>query len=330
MSTVKALVLLSGGLDSILAAKVLKEEGIEVVGLTFVSNFFGAEKSREAVKKIGIDLIEYDFKKEHLKIVKEPKHGHGKNMNPCIDCHGLMVKTAFKIMREKGFDFIATGEVLGQRPKSQNKSALNLVEKYGELDGYLLRPLSAKLLPETKMEREGLVNRKNLLGIEGRNREAQTKLAKKYGIKDYPSPGGGCILTYSEYSEKLKAMFDNWPDCGSNDIELLRVGRIFWMGKTLIVIGRHKEDNIKIEKLAKKDDILFELEEKNGPISLLRAKNNAKYHKSAKIEVEIPEELKKEKEIRVKDDLIKKVAQMTGYFSPKLRGKKVVINLKHI
>ena len=327
MKKVKALVLMSGGLDSILAVKVLMEQGIEVVGLTFVSNFFNEDEAKKSIENLGIKFIIYDLGDIYLEMLKNPKHGYGKNMNPCIDCHGLMMKTAYDIMKENGFDFIATGEVLGQRPKSQNKQALGMVEKYGDLEGHLLRPLSAKLLAETKMEKEGLVDREKLLGIEGRNREVQIKLAKKYGIKDYPSPGGGCILTYSDYANKLREMMDVWPKCSANDIDLLRAGRVFWFNDILIIVGRHMEDNERIKELAQKDDLLFEVEDRKGPVVLLRDKNKTKYEKFAKIEVDIPNELKTDVHLKNKDEIIKMAATMTGYFVPKLRGKKTLVIL---
>ena len=328
---VKALVLMSGGLDSILAAKVLMEQGIEVVGLIFISNFFNAREAKISTEKLNIKFITYDLANVYLEMLKNPKHGYGKNMNPCIDCHGLMMKTAYKIMKKNGFDFIATGEVLGQRPKSQNKLALGMVEKYGELEGHLLRPLSAKLLQETKMEKEGLVDRKKLLGIEGRNREVQIKLAKKYKIEDYPSPGGGCILTYADYSDKLKEMINIWSSCTANDIDLLRAGRVFWFNDILIIVGRHKEDNEKLEELVQKNDLFFELEDKKGPVVLLRDKSETKYEKFAKIEVSIPNDLKIDIKLKNKDEIIKMAAIMTGYFVPRLRGKKVQVflNPKH-
>jgi len=323
----KALVLISGGLDSILAVKILMEQGIEVTGLTFVSNFFDADDSKILAKNLGIDLIDYNFSEEHLEIVKNPRHGYGKNMNPCIDCHGLMVRKAFEIMKNGNFDFIATGEVLGQRPKSQNKQALALVENYGEIDGYLLRPLCAKLLPETKMEKEGLVDRNRLLGIEGRNREEQIELARKYGIEEYPSPGGGCVLTYAEYSNKLRVMKDNWLSCDSSDVSLLRAGRIFWFDNILVVVGRHKEDNEKLEKLSKKDDLIFKLENEKGPFVLLRDKNNLGYKKQNKLEIKIPQELKTNLKLKDKNEIIQMAAIMTGYFVPKLRGKTTTVLL---
>ncbi|MDP2736973.1 MAG: 7-cyano-7-deazaguanine synthase, partial [bacterium] len=195
----KALVLLSGGLDSMLAARVLLDQGVEVTGLSFKSNFFGTIKAKKAAEQLGVELIEIDFSDEHLEMVKNPTHGYGKNMNPCIDCHALMLKRAKEIMVRDGFDFVATGEVLGQRPMSQHRDALDIVEKVSGLEGKLVRPLSAKLLNESEAEKQGKLIRNRLLDISGRSRQRQLELVKKYGIKEYASPGGGCLLTDPEF-----------------------------------------------------------------------------------------------------------------------------------
>ncbi|MEK7325722.1 MAG: tRNA 4-thiouridine(8) synthase ThiI, partial [Chloroflexota bacterium] len=165
MQKVKALVLMSGGLDSMLTARLLLEQGIEVTGLVFVSHFFGAKKARRAAEQIGVQLKEIDFKKEHLAMVKNPKYGYGKNMNPCIDCHALMLKYAKKIMEEESYDFVATGEVLGQRPMSQGRNSLDIVNKESGLNDLLVRPMSAKLLPESRPEKEGKLIRGKLMDI---------------------------------------------------------------------------------------------------------------------------------------------------------------------
>ena len=165
MKRIKALILFSGGLDSILAAKILEEQGIKLLGLTFKSYFFNEKEAKESARKIKLPLKVIDFSKEHLQIVKNPKYGYGKAMNPCLDCHILMLKIAKRLMNKEGFHFVATGEVLGERPMSQNKEALKLIEKRSLLKGYLLRPLSAKLLEPTIPEMSGLVNREKLLDI---------------------------------------------------------------------------------------------------------------------------------------------------------------------
>lgn len=278
---VKALAMLSGGLDSILAVKLLREQkNIEVVGLACVSYFFDNELAVKAAKKLGIELINVDFSDEHLELIKKPRFGYGKGMNPCIDCHILMLRKAKKYLCSEKvgggasscFDFIVTGDVLGERPMSQNKQALSLIEKESGLKGYLLRPLSAKLLEPTVPEEKGWVDREKLLDIFGRSRKRQIELAKKWGIKEYPTPAGGCILTDPEYSKKLKEMLVFWPNCDGNDAQLLKFGRHFWEGENKIVVGRNKQDNEEIKKLSRKGDIVIEPKKFPGPTILIRSK----------------------------------------------------------
>jgi tRNA-uridine 2-sulfurtransferase len=266
----KSLILFSGGLDSILAARTLQEQGVEVQGLTFVSSFFDSVQAKEAAKKLGIKLKTVDFSKEHLKIVKRPKYGYGKNMNPCIDCHLLMLKTAKKIIEKEKFDFLATGEVLGERPMSQNRKALELIEKESGLFGYLLRPLSAKLLKPTEVEKNGVVDREKLLDIRGRSRKKQLSLAKQWKIKEYPTPAGGCLLTDPEFSKRLKDLLAKNPRANKNDIELLKLGRHFWQGKDKIIIGRNEQENEKLKQLKQRNDILIEMENYAGPTALIK------------------------------------------------------------
>jgi len=330
----KALVLLSGGLDSMLAAKLLQLQGIEVVGICFESNFFNADKARIAAEKLKIELKVVDLRYEELELVKNPPSGYGKNLNPCIDCHGLMIKKTEEIRKREGFDIIATGEVSGQRPFSQNKNNLSLVQKIAGVE--VLRPLSAKNLEETKYEKKGLVNRGKLLNINGRSRERQMELAQKYNIKDYPSPAGGCLLTDPEFSQRLLKMLEYWPDCTPQDAELLKYGRIFWLKlqenkNILLVIGRHEEDNKALERLAQKGDIMLELKEMTGPLTILR---NSKHQISNILEVKIPEKLKlselnlgKEKTFI---EIINISRIITGYYSTKARGKKVKLEVKNI
>ena len=277
----KALLLFSGGLDSILAAKVLIDQGIEVVGISFESYFFGVEQAKFYAKKIGVELNIIDISKKHLKKVKSPKYGYGSSMNPCIDCRILMLEEARKYSKSKNFDFIATGEVIGERPMTQNKSILRLTEKESLLSGYLLRPLSAKLLPLTIPEKKGLVNREKLFGISGRSRKIQIDLAKKMGIDEYPSPAGGCLLTETEFGKRLKDLIERYPKCEGTDITILKIGRHFWLSKSLnvkIVIGRNEEENLKIKKIVRKKDILIEMKNYPGPVGLIRS-----YRKNRKI-----------------------------------------------
>lgn len=265
----KALLLFSGGLDSILAAKILKDQGIEVVGLTFRSYFFDERQAKKYAKQLGISLKIVDISEEHFEIVKNPKYGYGKSINPCIDCRVLMLKKAKEIMEKEGFDFVATGEVLGERPMSQNKKALKIVEKESGLEEYLLRPLSAKLLKPTISEKLGLVDRSRLLAIKGRSRKKQIELAKKFGLK-YPQPSGGCILTDLNFGKKLKEVLEKRKNLDGNDIRLLRVGRHFWYKCFKIVVGRNKEENEILKKLARDGDVLVEIKNLKGPTTLVR------------------------------------------------------------
>jgi len=253
-----------------LAAKILQAQKIEVTGLVFASAFFGAQAARVAARQLGIKLIVRNFSKKHLALVKNPPHGYGKNMNPCIDCHALMLKLAKKEMRRGKFDFVATGEVINERPMSQNKRALKLVEKEAGLGGYLLRPLSAQLLPPTKPEKRGLVNRRQLLTISGRGRRPQLALAQKYKIKKFPTPAGGCRLTDPGFSGRLKQLLAKHKKAQADDIELLKVGRLFWTGKILLAVGRNHEENLKLKKLKKSGDLLAEAKTIPGPVILIR------------------------------------------------------------
>ena len=266
---VKSLGLFSGGLDSILATKVLLDQGIEVTGISFKSPFFGSEQAIKAAKEIRIPLIVEDITQKLLIIIKNPKHGYGANMNPCIDCHALMIQEAGKIMEEKGFDFIFTGEVYHQRPMSQTKQSLMLVAKLSGYKNFLLRPLSAKYLPETKPEKEGLVAREKLLDIEGRSRRKQFELAKQYGLKAYSSPSGGCLLTDPNFSKRLKELFAYDKNCSVKDLELLKVGRHFRICKKKVVVGRDEKENQILKNTAENNDILLSAEHVPGPVTII-------------------------------------------------------------
>jgi tRNA U34 2-thiouridine synthase MnmA/TrmU len=193
--TVRALGLCSGGLDSMLSALVLRRQGIHVEWISFETPFFSADKARRAANQTGIPLHVQDITDEYLVMLQAPPAGFGKNMNPCMDCHALMFRKAGFFMQAHGFDFLFSGEVLGQRPMSQTAPSLRYVEKHSGFDGKILRPLSARRLPETDMERQGLVDRNRLLDLSGRSRKPQMALAAEFGIGAYPSPAGGCLLT---------------------------------------------------------------------------------------------------------------------------------------
>lgn len=269
----RGIALLSGGLDSILAVKILQEQGIEITGIVFVSCFFKSDFAEKAAKQLKIKLRIIDFSKDHLKMVKNPEYGRGKSANPCVDCHLMMIKKTGEFFKKEKFDFVSTGEILGQRPFSQNKQAMELIERKSGIKGYLLRPLSAKLLEETIPEKEKKVDRGKLLAISGRNRKKQIVLAKEWKIKEYPSPSGGCILTDLVFGKKIKELFQKWPDCNEADIEILKIGRHFWKKNNLIIVGRNKEENFKINKLKQKKDIIVEPKEFPGPTVLIRSKD---------------------------------------------------------
>jgi tRNA-specific 2-thiouridylase len=213
-----------------------------------------------------------DIGEAHLEMLKNPRYGYGSQMNPCIDCHALMLKTAGRIMDEEGFDLLATGEVLGQRPMSQRKDALRAVEKLSGYGGYILRPLSARLLPETIPEREGKVDRQRLLDIRGRSRKRQMALAAHYSIEEYASPGGGCILTKAGFADRLRDLLATQENVGLHEVELLKWGRHFrFPGGKRLVVGRVHGDNVKLQELARAEDLLLRVKEVPGPTGIIAA-----------------------------------------------------------
>jgi tRNA-specific 2-thiouridylase len=274
MTKIKALALLSGGLDSTLAAKLILEQGIDVVAINFASPFCSYAKDElgvaEVAKQLNVPLKVVNVGDEYLKIVRKPKHGYGKNMNPCIDCRIFILKEAKKYAKEIGAAFIFTGEVLGERPMSQHFSALQLVEEESGLKGKILRPLSARLLPETVMEKKGLVDRGKLLGIHGRSRKPQIKLAEEFNIRDYPSPAGGCLLTCREYANKLRDLFKHKKRCSIENVSLLKVGRHFRFGKNKIVVGRNEAENKILTAQKAQNDYYFEVPNIGSPITILQ------------------------------------------------------------
>ena len=258
-----------------LAARVLVDQEIEVTGVTFQTPFFGPTRALSATNQLAVPLRVVDIGEAHLEMLKNPRYGYGKQMNPCIDCHALMLRTAGGIMEAEGYDLLCTGEVLGQRPMSQRRDALMAVGKLSGYGGYILRPLSAKLLPETIPEREGKVDRDRLLDIRGRSRKRQMILAEQYGIKDYPSPGGGCILTDAGFSERLRNLFGTQKHVGLRDVELLKWGRHLRLpsGRRLVV-GRVHADNLKLQELARGSDLLLRVKGIPGPTGLLAAETS--------------------------------------------------------
>ena len=268
--TAKALSLLSGGLDSQLAVCVLKDQGIDVHGITFESPFFKAGQARKAAEWLKIPLHIVDFTQEILALLKDPPHGFGAGMNPCIDCHSQMIRKAGGIMKEMGFHFLSTGEVLNQRPMSQKRKSLAIVTEESGCGDFLVRPLSAKLLPETEPERRGWVDREKLLAIEGRNRKAQYKLAGRYGLKDIPQPAGGCKLTEPNFCKRLQELKNHEGLSDVRAIDLLRIGRQFRLSNSIrLIVGRDQAENESLEKIARAEDILIKIDAMPGPTCIL-------------------------------------------------------------
>lgn len=271
----RALAMVSGGLDSILAARMIMNQGIEVIGICFKSAFFGPQNAIRMAEQIGMELKVVDFSPEHLEMVKHPKHGYGKNMNPCIDCHAMMMNYAGKLLKELNADFIITGEVLNQRPMSQTKASLDIVRKESGFEDYILRPLCALNLPPTKMELDGLVDREKLMGISGRSRKVQMELAEKWGIKDYPSPAGGCRLTEPGFAKRLKDQLEHVKESDLEDVEILKTGRhIRFDENTKIIATRNQEELNAITPLIRKDDYVFDTLDCPGCTVILRGQDS--------------------------------------------------------
>jgi tRNA-specific 2-thiouridylase len=280
----KAIVLLSGGLDSVLATKLLLDQGIDVVGLYFFTPFntpqtdFNAQISRaaQAAKNFNIEFISHYLFDGYINMLRNPKYGFGKNINPCLDCHILMTKEAKKLMDKMDASFIATGEVLGQRPMSQRRDTLHIIERDSSLKGLLLRPLSAKLLPETIPEKKGIVDRDRLLDINGRSRKRQLELAEKWGIKEFSSPAGGCLLTDKNFTRRIRDLLRFKSSITKNDIELLKLGRHFRLSSNLkVIVGRNDRENREISKLALPGEILYQVPKGfSCPLVLVQGENN--------------------------------------------------------
>lgn len=266
----KALAIFSGGLDSILAVYLVRGQGFLVEGVYFETPFFPSEQARQSAEKIDLPLSIVDITEEMLSIIKNPRFGHGSGLNPCLDCHLLMCKKACEIMQEEGYEFIISGEVLGQRPMSQTKEAMLKITKECPCGDYLLRPLSAKLLPPTRPEREGWVDRKRLLDMRGRSRAYQIKLAKEIGIEDYPTPAGGCLLTDAIFAAKLKDLLTYQGKISRRDLELLKIGRHFRLNNvTKAIVGRNQRENEMLKKLSLPEDTALEVINYPGPFVLI-------------------------------------------------------------
>lgn len=279
----KCVALLSGGLDSILAIRVLQEQGIEVEAVNYVIKFAaciptnGENVATKAAKMLGVPIKVVDITEEYLSVLQNPQHGYGANINPCIDCKIFMLKKAKKYMEEIGASFLVTGEVLGERPMSQRKDALAIIERDAGVRGILLRPLSAKALEATLPEKEGVVDRKRLLDIKGRSRRPQMALAKKFGINEYPNPAGGCLLTDPGFTRRVKDLMQH-KEFNTDNLTFLTVGRHFRLGdNTKVAIGRDNDENNTLETHIAPGDIALRLLEHNGPLGVLRGKIDEKF-----------------------------------------------------
>ncbi|TKB25294.1 thiamine biosynthesis protein [Desulfopila sp. IMCC35006] len=299
MKKVKGLSLFSGGLDSILATRVVMEQGIEVEAIQFVTPFFNydiladipAHKSK-MLDQYGIYVEVEDISPGYLRLLHNPAHGFGKNFNPCIDCKIMMFARAKQLLAEKGASFLISGEILGQRPMSQRRDTMNVIERDSGTKSILLRPLCAQLMQETAVEAAGLVDRSKLLAMNGRSRSPQIELAAKYGITDFPSPAGGCILADPILSKRIAQFYAGDSVLQSAeicvpDIRALLVGRQFILpGGGWLIVGRDEKDNNKLEKLIQAEDARLEMEEWPGPLAVLK-KAGSQYPDHEKLEIDL-------------------------------------------
>jgi tRNA-uridine 2-sulfurtransferase len=309
---VKAIALLSGGLDSILAVKLMLEQGIEVEAVNFVTVFCNCTAKgktclagKSAADQLGIKLKVFNAGSEYFDVIKNPKYGYGSNMNPCLDCRILIFKKAGQYMKETGASFVITGEVLGERPMSQRRDAMRIIERDSGLQGLIVRPLSAKLMEPTIPEKEGLVDREKLLSIQGRSRKPQIQLAKNFKINDYPCPAGGCLLTDPAFANRIRDLIKHEENFSVNDVQLLKSGRCFRISPLAkLIVGRNEGENNKLLKIAKDNDLCFYPSDVSGPVGIGRGIFN-------------------------KDDILTASAIIAGYSDGELNGQLKII-YKHI
>jgi hypothetical protein len=260
----RAVALLSGGLDSALAVHLVKRQGIEVTGLHFTSFFAPADPDQEdspvnaTARCLGVDVVYKRRGEDFNEILRNPRYGFGKNLNPCIDCRIYSLIKARDFLAEIGASFLVTGEVVGQRPMSQRRDAIRLIEKRAGCDGIVLRPLSAKVLPPTRPELEGIVIREELFDITGRGRKVQIALAEEIGLTGYSSPAGGCLLTDGNFSDRLRDLMDHGAELTQDELESLTVGRHLRLRPGLkVVVGRKHAENERLEEIAKSGLLFF-------------------------------------------------------------------------
>lgn len=298
MPHITALGLFSGGLDSILACRVIADQGIRVRALKFVTPFFDhdlllrqEEYQREVDKKYGLDVELVDLSEGYIELLRNPAHGFGKNFNPCIDCKIMMFSRARELMKKYEASFLVTGEVVGQRPMSQRRDTLNVIERDAGCGDILLRPLSAKLMRPTQPEQEGLVDRERLYDFSGRGRKPQIALARELGITDFPAPAGGCVLTDPNLANRIQRFYAGLfmigrKDITTSDIQLLLLGRQFRLpGGHWLVLGRNEQENDRLTDLCEPDDWLLFMPERPGPTALLRRAGTMITQPDAKAEI---------------------------------------------
>jgi tRNA-specific 2-thiouridylase len=279
----KAIALLSGGLDSTLAVKVILDQGIAVEALNFTSPFCTCTGKNAGCKSEAVRVAE-EFKipikvmhkgADYLEIIRNPKHGHGKGMNPCIDCRIYLLKKAKEYMIESGADFIITGEVLGQRPMSQRRDTLRIIERESGLEGLLLRPLSAKHFSPTIPEEKGWVDREKLLSIQGRSRKEQFELAEELDVRNYPCPAGGCLLTELSFVGKIRDVFDHSDQLNLRDFRMLKLGRHFRIGKrTKVIVGRNEPENELLERALQQGEAALRWKDGMSPLVALMGESS--------------------------------------------------------
>jgi len=279
---IKAIALISGGLDSAIATKLIIDQGIKVEALNFHSPFCTCSSNSKYnqcgatyfAQKLEIPIKHISKGDGYLEIVRNPKFGYGKNINPCIDCRIHILEKTKEYMKEIGADFIITGEVLGQRPKSQMLHALKTIEKTAELEGKIIRPLSAQLLSPTEMELEGIIDRTKLLGIQGRRRNIQVQLGKDFKLIEQYCAGGGCRLTDKNFARKLRDYFQYHQKSKMSDMKFLQIGRHFRFMDTKFIVGRDEGENDSLLRWARKDDVVLYLKDITGPTILLEHPNS--------------------------------------------------------
>jgi len=274
---IRALSVISGGLDSILATRIVMDEGVDVTAVHFFSPFFGSgpgagldSVSQRMSERYGIRAISIDIADSYIKMLALPQYGYGKNFNPCVDCKILLFSTARMMMEEFGAGFIVTGEVIGQRPMSQRRDTLRIIERDSSTAGLLLRPLSAKLLKPTLPELNGWVKREKLFGFAGRSRKPQIELASRLGITGYPAPAGGCCLTDPIQSKRIRRLYQMKERLQAREAKLIQIGRPFFLGgDAILTVGRNEEENERINDLACNGDLFLKIVDLPGPLGVI-------------------------------------------------------------